>query len=131
MPDRQLANHVEPAPLQRVEPSCFETRPAVPARRETNDLHICPTCASELVYPVDWEPAPERRWSVHLRCPDCEWTGGGVYEQSVVDRFDEVLDLGTESIVEDLRLLARANMEEQIDRFVGALEADLVLPEDF
>ena len=36
-------------------------------------------CDSRLVYPVDWAPAESGRWRVDLRCPDCEWTGGGVY----------------------------------------------------
>lgn len=93
---------------------------------------MCPSCASELVLPVDWEQTRRKgAWRVTLRCPDCEWTGGGTYAQSVVDRFDEVLDDGTEAVLDDLRALTRANMEEQIERFVAALEADQVLPEDF
>ena len=59
--------------------------------------------------------------SVALRCPECEWNGGGSYSQDIVDRFDEALERGTESVLEDLDLLARANMEDQIDRFVAAL----------
>jgi hypothetical protein len=68
---------------------------------------------------------------VTLRCPNCEWTGTGVFEQEVVERFDEQLDRGTEALVRDLKRLVQANMEEQIDRFVDALQAGLILPEDF
>jgi hypothetical protein len=95
------------------------------------DLHICPSCASELVYPVDWAPAERTSWSVDLRCPDCEWTGGGVYRQEVVDRFDEELDRGTEELLGDLQMLTRANMEEQVESFITALHAGWILPEDF
>ena len=84
----------------------------------TGALHVCPSCDSELVYPVDWAPAERRRWSVDLRCPDCEWRGGGVYAQEVVDRFDEELDRGTEQLLADLARSSRANMEEQVERFV-------------
>ena len=114
-----------------VAPASFGTRrrPA-PTRRET-DLHICPSCDSPLVYPTDWAPADRRRWNVALRCPDCEWHGDGVYTQDVVDRFDEALDVGTEQLLDDLNLLARANMEEQVERFVAAIQADQILPEDF
>jgi hypothetical protein len=113
-----------------VEPSSF-TGP-VPAGRQTgSELHVCPACASELVYPVDWEPAPPGRWNVNLRCPNCEWLGGGIFEQAVVDRFDDALDRGTEQVLDDLSLLTRANMQEDVDRFVTALQADFVLPEDF
>ncbi|TMK73212.1 MAG: hypothetical protein E6G48_05760 [Actinobacteria bacterium] len=66
-----------------------------------------------------------------LRCPECEWNGGGSYSQQIVDRLDEALERGTESVLEDLNVLIRANMEDQIDRFVSALSADHILPEDF
>ncbi len=105
-------------------------RPAAPGAQECG-LHVCPTCVSELVYPTDWAPAEPKSWNVQLRCPDCEWHGGGVYAQEIVDRFDEQLDLGTEQLLADLTLLTRANMEEQVDRFVTALNAGWIVPEDF
>ena len=114
-----------------LEPSIFETRLGTPTRRRRDDLHVCPSCDSELVYPTDWAPASNRHWHVALRCPECEWNGGGSYSQEVVDRFDEALERGTESVLEDLNTLVRANMEDQIDRFVYALSADHILPEDF
>jgi hypothetical protein len=49
----------------------------------------------------------------------------------VVDAFDEALDDGTEALLAELTLMTRANLEEQIQRFVDALARDLVLPEDF
>lgn len=95
------------------------------------DLHVCGTCASELVYPVEWQEAGAQHWQVTLRCPNCEWAGTGVFEQTAVEAFDEELDRGTEAVVRDLRRLVRANMEEQVDRFVAALQADHILPDDF
>jgi hypothetical protein len=112
-------------------PSAFQARRAATTRRRRNDLHVCPTCDSELVYPIDWAPAPERRWTVELRCPDCEWRGGGTYDQRVVDRFDEQLDVGTEALLGDLGLIARANMEDELERFVAAIDSGAILPEDF
>jgi hypothetical protein len=101
------------------------------AARTRNDLHVCPSCASELVYPTDWEPADSKRWSVALRCPECEWAGGGIYGQDVLDRFDAALDRGTEDMLDDLKLLVRANLEDEIERFVAALRDDHILAEDF
>jgi hypothetical protein len=117
---------------ERIGPGEFATRTAI-TRRHSDDLHVCQTCASQLVYPTDWVPVPssERRWSVQLRCPDCEWTGGGTYDQDVVDRFDEALDRGTEAVLADLQAIARANMEEEVENFIRALELELILPEDF
>ena len=95
------------------------------------DLHVCPECSAELVYPVAWEEADRARWEVALRCPNCEWTVTGVFEEEAIQRFDEVLDRGTEALVADLRQLTRANMEDDVERFIHALSGGHVLPEDF
>jgi len=95
------------------------------------DLHVCGGCDSSLVYPVEWDEAGATHWEVTLRCPNCEWTGTGIFEQELVERFDEELDRGTEALVRDLKRLMTANMEDEIDRFCRALADDHVLPEDF
>jgi hypothetical protein len=107
-----------------------QPRPAS-APRDKVALHVCAGCSSELVYPIDWAPADQKRWRVDLRCPDCEWHGGGVYAQEIVDAFDEELDRGTEQLLGDLTALSRTNMEEEVERFVTALHADWIVPEDF
>ena len=101
-----------------------------PAPAETQ-LQVCPKCASELVYPVAWEEAGHTRWSVSLRCPNCEWHCTDVFDDDVVLRFDEALDRGKDAVVADLRRLAHANMQEDVERFVHALNDGHVLPEDF
>lgn len=105
---------------------------AAPAREsETRDLHICPECEQTLVYPVEWEESGPVHWEVLLRCPDCEWSDLGVWDQDTVDRFDEELDRGTDLLTRDLKRLTQANMETEIDQFVKALGAGAILPEDF
>jgi hypothetical protein len=104
---------------------------AAPSRERPAELHVCPACASELVLPVAWEEAGPAHWDVTLRCPNCEWSGGGVFDEDSVERFDTELDRGTEVLVHDLHRLMRANMEDEIDRFVRALAAGAILPEDF
>ena len=103
-----------------------------PVREETvSDLHVCGACDSQLVYPTEWDEAGTTHWEVTLRCPNCEWTGTGIFEQELVERFDEELDRGTEALVRDLKRLAHANMEDEIERFCTALDADHIVPEDF
>ena len=114
-----------------VEPSVFQARPSSSPRRRRGDLHVCPECDSDLVYPTDWAPASDRHWHVALRCPECEWNGDGRYDQETVDRLDETLDQATEAVLDDLNVLVRANMEDQIERFVAALNRGQILPEDF
>ncbi|MEA2124563.1 MAG: hypothetical protein QOI80_1345 [Solirubrobacteraceae bacterium] len=112
----------------------FEPEPPLPTQRvaaPARELHICPECHGHLVFPVEWEEHDAVHWEVALRCPSCEWHDVDLYSQDVVDRFDEELDHGTEALVRDLKRLTRANMEEEIDRFVHALSIDALLPEDF
>src|SRR4051794_35634936 len=110
----------------------FESAPAVvPGAAPLDDLHVCPDCERELVYPVEWSEVSTTHWEVLLRCPNCEWNDVGEFDQSTVDRFDDELDRGTEALMRDLKRLTQANMEDEIDRFVSALGADAILPEDF
>ena len=95
------------------------------------DLTLCPCCSRDLVYPVDWEPAGRHGWSISLRCPECEWRDEGVFSQEIADRFDDALDASIQAVLEDYQSLVRANMESDVKRFLKALDADLILPEDF
>jgi hypothetical protein len=131
MGQRESGDRTQRTLERALDPSCLRARRTVSEPRTGDDLHICPSCASRLVYPVTWGAAERNRWTVSLRCPECEWRGGGLYGQTVLERFDEVLDHGTEAMVADLKVLTRANMEEDIDRFADALRDDQVLPEDF
>jgi len=99
--------------------------------RSREGMHVCPSCSSNLVQPVQWFEQGGSVWRVELRCPECDWWGQGAFSQSEVDRYDEELDGGAQALIEDLRALTRANMEQEIDSFAEALDADLVLPEDF
>jgi hypothetical protein len=113
------------------EPLAAETASAKALPRQVDDLHVCPECDRDLVYPVDWEEASTTHWEVELRCPNCEWSEVGKFDQATVDRFDEQLDMGTEALVKDLRRLVQANMEAEAERFAAALNANAILPEDF
>lgn len=95
-------------------------------------LHVCPECSSELVQPVAWEQtASNNEWRLWRRCPECEWHGDDVHREAHIDEYDEQLDFGTRELAEELRSLEQTNMEEGAKRFIAALHADLILPEDF
>ncbi len=115
----------------------FDAPADVPADRDfavepsPEGLHVCPECSKDMVYPVEWEEISATHWEVALRCPGCEWSHVGVYDQVTVDCFDDELDRGTETLIRDLKRLTRANMEEEADRFAEALAADAIWPMDF
>ncbi len=99
--------------------------------RRPRGLHICPECSSELVQPLAWSEVEEDRWEIALECPNCWWQTDGVYDRQQIHAFEEQLDGGLTDMLGDLKRLAHANMADQIDRFVCALDANLILPEDF
>lgn len=94
-------------------------------------LHICPECDSDLVYPTEWDEAGGAHWEVVLRCPNCEWTASGIFEQDVIDEFDFQIDCGTEALMRDLNRLIHIGMSEDIERIIDAIYAGHILPEDF
>jgi hypothetical protein len=99
--------------------------------RTEHGLHICRHCDSELVQPVCWSETSDHRWELTLECPNCGWTEDGVFEREQLDQLEEKLDDGLAEMLADLKRLTQANMADEIDRFVSALNADHILPEDF
>jgi hypothetical protein len=104
---------------------------ADPPAEPHQQLQVCMECSSELVYPVEWEESGPENWSVLLHCPNCDVYREGIFSQDTVEVFDEELDRGADALARDYKRLMRANMAEEIDRFVGALTAGAILPEDF
>jgi hypothetical protein len=100
-------------------------------RSTPTGLHVCPSCHSELVQPVSWSEAEGDRWELTLECPNCAWTADGVFNRNQVDRLEEKLDDGLAEMLGDLQRLTQANMADEIDRFIFALRANQILPEDF
>jgi hypothetical protein len=94
-------------------------------------LHICPACHSRLVQPIWWDEASDDSLRVALSCPNCEWSAVERFEHRLVDELELELDRGDAELEVDLALLTHANMVDEIDRFVRALDADAIQPFDF
>jgi hypothetical protein len=103
----------------------------MPRTTISQSLHVCPSCSSELVQPVEWQPADGDSWSVLLRCPECEVFQAGVYGQAELDAYDLELDRGEALLRVAYLQVSTENMATEIDAFAHALEAGAVLPEDF
>lgn len=102
-----------------------QTEAAAPA------LHVCVDCGCDRVHPLDWSERSPERWTVVLRCPDCEQTREGVFGRGMVERLDDELDRASASLLSDYRRLVHANMSEELERFAHALQLDLIGPADF
>ena len=95
------------------------------------DLHVCPSCESDLVYPVSWEERAGDSWRIERRCPNCEWRHSGEFSQDEVELFDDALNDGTEDLLVNLRNFARANMEADVERLIEAIRLGRIEPMDF
>lgn len=95
------------------------------------ELHVCFHCGSELVHPLDWTDEADGGWRLLLRCPECEATREGVFTQEEIDLLEDELDRGIGSLLSDLRRMTHTNMSEEIEFFVKALQADVIVPSDF
>jgi hypothetical protein len=96
-----------------------------------DQLHVCFNCSGELVYPLDWSEEGLRHWRIVLRCPECESRREGVFEQAAVELLDDELDRAASALLGDLRRMTHANMSEEVEFFIRALDADLIVPSDF
>ena len=102
-----------------------------PPAADRSGPHVCPTCQAPFVTPLDALEIDEWHFAVSVRCPNCDWEGAGVYDDAALERFDLGLDEGTHAVAEALALLAQENARDDFDRFLAALHADAILPEDF
>jgi hypothetical protein len=100
-------------------------------RHGTLELHVCPECDSDLVYPVSWEERAGDAWRIDRRCPNCEWRHVGEFSQDEVELFDDALNDGTEDLLVNLRSFARANMEDDVERMIEMIQLDRIEPMDF
>jgi len=118
-----------------IEVVLFPERPAETSHSRAEppeqDPSVCVACGCRMVYPAEWQEAGPSDWSVILCCPNCGHEREGVFTQETIESFDEQLDEGVDLLDRDYRRLLRANLTEEIDRFVDALRVDAVLPEDF
>jgi hypothetical protein len=94
-------------------------------------LQCCPNCVSDLVYPLSWQETENGMWAIERRCPNCEWHDMGTYDQDVIETFDDVLEIGTEVLLTELRTWSHANMSDDVERLIAAIHDDQIQPIDF
>jgi hypothetical protein len=99
--------------------------------RDEADLHVCISCRSTLVQPVEWSRAGSRAWRVLLRCPECDVYREDVVGQQAVYAFDRELDRGFAELIAQHDRSSGRTLAEEAKRLAAALAADAMLPEDF
>lgn len=101
--------------------------------RVTENLHVCGSCRRPFVVPeaIAEVLADGEQYLVELRCADCGWVHIGAYPAAALEALDRELDRAQAEIEGALAVCELVEALEQADRFVEALNADLILPEDF
>jgi hypothetical protein len=100
-------------------------------RKFDGDLLVCGTCRSRLMCPTDCEEHGRDHWYIELKCADCgghEWAS---FDVETLDSLDRALEQAEAEIQADLECLTRANMADYVTRFISALYAGAIEPEDF
>ncbi len=95
------------------------------------DAHVCPLCAGELVYPLDWQRNDEAGWNLRLRCPECETERRVTMDRLGVEALNRHLYNGAQAVAREAEAMSRRNFEEEAAKIVQALAAGLIQPMDF
>ena len=101
------------------------------ATKPYQPLHVCRQCGAPLVQPLSWAETEDEQWQLELMCPNCGLITSGTFTQAEVEELEDRLEEGLSEMLADLHRLAQANMSDEVERFIAALDANVILPEDF
>lgn len=97
-------------------------------------LTRCATCKIESVVPIMDECIHNRvsdHWLLSLVCTSCHMRREVLVRHAQAEAFDRALDEQARLLQSAIRRFERASMEDDIQRFVNAVDADCIWPEDF
>lgn len=112
-------------------PSPSPPVPDTPPGKLDQGVLVCGACRSKLMFPADCEEHGRDLWCIELRCPECGIRVWARFDIEMLDALDRELDRAEAEIEADLACLTRANMADYVNRFVSALDAGAIEPEDF
>lgn len=100
-------------------------------QRKKTELQTCPLCKSELVYPVERYQLNNVDWKVLLLCPNCLCQRELVVDREAVRELLKNARVAREKLMRELDNMQKKNMQDEVDRFVEALDRDHIMPIDF
>ena len=96
------------------------------------DLHVCDDCLRPFVVPVSvLDVIDGDRCVVELACNNCGTVTVGVHEDEALEALDIEIARAHAAVCATLEVFELTAELVRVDRFVEALHADLLLPEDF
>ncbi len=98
----------------------------------TRPLHVCTDCHQPFVVPVSvLDVIDGDRCVVELHCTNCEETRIGVHDDVELVELDRDLEVTTAAMQNAADVFEAIDEWERTERFVEALHAGQILPEDF
>jgi len=100
--------------------------------RDAPGLHVCPACQRPFVLPGAVHAVMgAAQIRLDLACANCDWSTTAVHADHELAALDQQLDRSFADLLWTLEVVWSANEHAAIERFVVALEAGAILPEDF
>jgi hypothetical protein len=96
-----------------------------------SDLERCPSCQTDFVYPVEWEPESKESWWILLRCGECDDWREVTVPNDVAERFDVELDRRADVMHRALHKIDREQMIASANTMIAALRHNLIDAADF
>jgi hypothetical protein len=93
--------------------------------------HRCLQCGRDFMCPIEWDTVGEEHWLIHSRCGECGAWRSEVVTNAEAKRYDLLLARQSEVIARGLARIDRERMAAELDRFVAALDRDLIDATDF
>lgn len=102
-------------------------------KKKSDNCHVCPMpdCESEFVYSVERYQINDTEWKVRLLCPNCWNQRTVIVGRETVRTILKRARAGRERIMKDLDHMQKKHMEEEVEKFITALQKDYILPDDF
>ena len=93
--------------------------------------HRCLQCGRDFMCPIEWDTVGEEHWLIQSRCGECGAWRSEVVTNAEAKRYDLLLARQSEVIARGLARIDRERMAAELDRFVAALDRDLIDATDF
>jgi hypothetical protein len=99
---------------------------------DVRGLETCAACGRDFVVPVALlELVDEGLYLLALHCKNCDRLSTGVHEDAELEALEHANERAEAEMQSALEIVSIARFIDDLDGFTRALEADVVLPEDF
>jgi hypothetical protein len=99
---------------------------------QSSGLETCVACGRDFVVPVALlDLVDEGLYLLALHCKNCDRLSTGVHEDAELEALEQANEVAEAEMQAALEIVSVARFIDDLDGFTRALEAGVVLPEDF